>query len=67
MNVASEGSLPPEQANEMRIRALHKFYATSTLEELVLAQAHHVDKLQASLRSGEVILNSGFPNRVREG
>lgn len=64
----SAGSLPPEMAKEQKIRMLHKFYQTSTLEELVLAQDHQIEKLQGKPRE-RVIYSFTHPylNKVREG
>jgi hypothetical protein len=68
----NEGSLPPEQAKEVKLQMLHKFYQTTTLEELVLAQDYQIEKLQAKLANprgllGDINTQRGIPNRVREG
>jgi hypothetical protein len=44
-------------------KTLMRFYSASTLEELVLAQAHHIEKLQAKLPP----LADREIGRVREG
>lgn len=44
-------------------KQLAKFYGVNTKNELIAAQAMHVEKLQAKLPSTD----SGKPQRVREG
>lgn len=64
----SAGSLPPEQAKEQKIRMLHKFYQTTTLEELVFAQDHQIEKLQGKIEAVTRFANASlFPSNPRQG
>lgn len=60
----AEGSCPPETDAELVAR-LMRFYSVETLEQLVLAQNRHVEKLQTY---GTPHLGSDIAVRVvREG
>ena len=60
---AAQPVQPPVAGAAGEIQTLMKFYAASSLEELVSAQCRHIEKLQAKLPS----TGDFRPQRVREG
>ena len=59
----------PEETNEEIVERLKRFYSVDTVEEILIAQSKHVEKLQEKIRpigfAGEC--QGGKPNRHREG
>lgn len=68
--MSTEGQAPPETEGQ-RLHRLMRFYSAETVDELVSAMEHHIEKLQSerprpglgASRPGE----RGTPNRLREG
>lgn len=57
----------PEETNEEMVERLKRFYAVDTIEEILIAQSKHVDKLIEKNRKGLPAFGDGKPNRLREG
>tara|TARA_R110002072_G_scaffold21764_5_gene76790 strand:+ start:286 stop:486 length:201 start_codon:yes stop_codon:yes gene_type:complete len=59
----------PEETNEEMVERLKRFYSVDTIEEILIAQSKHVEKLQGRGSpigfAGEC--QGGKPNRQREG